>query len=425
MCFFVEKLSLQRHRLHDRIYLIDCDFNSQLKDKRSDKLRPETMKEIEGLKGINSVKVKEAHERGKRVVGMYCVFSPAEIALAADAINVTLCGTTHEPIEAAERDLPRNLCPLIKSSYGFAITDKCPYFYFSDVLLAETTCDGKKKMYELMGKLKPMHIMNLPQTAEGEDALEIWKNEMVKFKEFLEEQFDVEITDEKLRDAIKLMNRERKAMRRLHKLNAHKPAPLLGTDMLLAQWLKGFNIDKEAGINLVEKLIDEVEEQVEKGIYAFDESAPRILLTGCPTGVGGADKVLIALEEAGASVVALENCTGYKGLDVLVDEDKDPILALAEKYLSTPCSCMTPNNSRLDLIERLAKEYQVDGVVDLTWQACHTYAIESFTVKKFVQEELGLPFIQIETDYSDSDTGQIKTRVEAFLETIDTSKALA
>ena len=132
------------------------------------------MNEIEELRGVNSVKIKEAHEAGKKVVGMYCVFSPSEIALAADAISVTLCGTTQPPIEAAEKELPRNLCPLIKSSYGFAITDTCPYFYFSDVLLAETTCDGKKKMYELMGEMKPMHIMNLPQTADDKDSLPLW-----------------------------------------------------------------------------------------------------------------------------------------------------------------------------------------------------------------------------------------------------------
>jgi benzoyl-CoA reductase/2-hydroxyglutaryl-CoA dehydratase subunit BcrC/BadD/HgdB len=386
--------------------------------KRRDQMRPIVMEEVEALRGVNSVKVKEAHEAGRKIVGMYCVFSPSEIALAADAISVSLCGTSQDPIEEAEKELPRNLCPLIKSSYGFAITDKCPYFYFSDVLLAETTCDGKKKMYELMGKLKPMHVMNLPQTANDEDSLEFWKREMVKFKGFLENQFNTKITDEKLRDAIRLMNRERNVMKRLHKLNAHKPAPLAGTDMMKAQWLKGFNIDKEAGIELIERLIAEVEDRVEKGIYAFDEKAPRILLTGTPIGVGS-DKVLKALEEAGASVVAFENCTGYKGLDVMVDEDKDPITALAEKYLSTPCSCMTNNNGRLDLIRRMVEEYKVDGVVDLTWQACHTYNIESYTVKKYVQEELGLPFIQIETDYSDSDTGQVKVRVEAFLETLD------
>jgi benzoyl-CoA reductase/2-hydroxyglutaryl-CoA dehydratase subunit BcrC/BadD/HgdB len=380
-------------------------------------MRPKVMEEVEALRGINSVKIKEAHEEGKKIVGMYCVFSPSEIALAADAISVTLCGTSQDPIEEAEKTLPRNLCPLIKSSYGFAVTDKCPYFYFSDVLLAETTCDGKKKMYELMGEIKPMHIMNLPQTANDEDSLEFWKKEMVKFKNFLENQFSLEIKDEKLSDAIKLMNRERKALRELHSLNSHKPAPLSGMDMMLAQWLKGFNVDKEAGIGIIEKLIQETRDNVSKGLFAFDESAPRILLTGTPIGVGS-EKILRALEEAGASVVALENCTGYKGLDVLVDEDKDPITALAEKYLSTPCSCMTDNNGRLDLIGRLCEEYKVDGVVDLTWQACHTYNIESYTVKKYVQEQLGLPFMQVETDYSDSDTGQVKVRAEAFVETL-------
>ncbi|SCX91509.1 double-cubane-cluster-containing anaerobic reductase [Alkaliphilus peptidifermentans] len=378
-------------------------------------MRPVLMEKVEELRGINSVKIKEASEAGQKVVGMYCVFSPQEIALAAGAIPVTLCGTKQEPIEDAEKELPRNLCPLIKSSYGFAITDKCPYFYFSDVLLAETTCDGKKKMYELMGKIKPMHVMNLPQTADGEQALAYWKDEVVRFKSFLEDKLGVEITEEKLRDAVKLANRERRALKKLHQLNAHKPAPLTGMDMMLAQWLKGFNVDKKAGIKLIEDLIIEIEERMLEGKYAFDESAPRILLTGVPIG-SGSEKVLKILEEVGASVVALENCTGYKGLDVMVEEEKEPILAIAEKYLSTPCSCMSNNNRRLDLINRLAKEYQVDAVVDLTWQACHTYNIESFTVKKYVKDQLNLPFLQIETDYSDSDIGQIKVRVEAFLE---------
>lgn len=109
------------------------------------------------------------------------------------------------------------------------------------------------------------------------------------------------------------MNRERKVQKRLHKLNAHKPAPLTDMDMMIAQWLKGFNVDKEAGIKLLERLVEEVEERIEKGIYAFDESALKILLTGVPVGVGS-EKVLRILEKAGALVVALENCIGYKGL---------------------------------------------------------------------------------------------------------------
>ena len=380
-------------------------------------MRAKMMEKVEELKGINSVGVKEASEKGTKIVGMYCMYSPQEIAMAAGAIPVSLCGTSNDPIEAAERDLPRNLCPLIKSSYGFAITDTCPYFSFADVLLAETTCDGKKKMYELMGRMKPMHVMNLPQSLHREEDLEIWKHEMVLFKEFLEKEFDIEISDEDLREAIKTMNEERRVFKKLHEMNMHKPAPLSGVDMMKAQWFKGFNIDKQYGIDLVTDLIAELEEMVEKGESPFSKDDPRILVTGCPIGVGS-EKLLTILEESGASVVAIENCTGYKPLDSFVDEDKDPITALAEKYLSTPCSCMTPNHGRFDLIKRLADLYDVDGVVDLTWQACHTYNIESFDLKKFVNEDLDLPFLQIETDYSDSDLGQLKVRIEAFLETI-------
>ena len=375
------------------------------------------MEKVEELKGINSVGVKEAHERGQKVVGMYCVYSPQEIAMAAGAIPVSLCGTSNNPVAEAERVLPRNLCPLIKSSYGFAITDTCPYFAFSDVILAETTCDGKKKMYELMAEMKPTHVMNLPQSAHQEDDLEIWKREMVKFKEFLEKEFDLEITNDDLSEAIKLVNRERRTFRKLHELNKHVPAPLSGVDMMKAQWFKGFNVDKLGGIELVEELIEEIEERIEEGKFAFDESAPRILVTGCPIGVGS-EKVLTVLEDAGASVVVLENCTGYKPLASYVDEDKDPIDALAEKYLSTPCSCMTPNTDRFELIRELAEEYSVDGIVDLTWQACHTYNIESYSLKDYVKDKIGLPFLQVETDYSDSDLGQLKVRAEAFLETI-------
>ncbi len=380
-------------------------------------MRPRLMEKVEEQRGINAVKVKEASEKGRKVVGTYCVFSPHEIAMAADAIPVTLCGTKEDPISAAEEKLPRNLCPLIKSSYGFAVTDTCPYFYFSDVLLAETTCDGKKKMYELMGEMKPMHVMNLPQQGEGEENLKFWEKEMIKFKSFLEDSFDRKIIEEELKAAIKLGNRERQVMKDLHALNQVKPAPLSGKDMMMAQWLKGFNIDKEAGIQLIEELILETKDMIKEGKSPYSAETPRILLTGVPIGAGS-EKVVELLEESGASVVALENCTGYKGLDTMIDEEKEPIKAIAEKYLSTPCSCMTPNNSRLDLLDRLAKDYQVDGVVDLTWQACHTYNIESYQVGKFVKEELEMPFIQIETDYSNSDRGQIKVRVEAFLEQI-------
>ena len=92
------------------------------------------------------LKVKAAKEQGKRVAGCFCAFTPLEILDAAGLLTVSLCGMSPETIPAAETQLPRNLCPLIKSSYGFYLTDKCPYTYFADLIVGETTCDGKKKM---------------------------------------------------------------------------------------------------------------------------------------------------------------------------------------------------------------------------------------------------------------------------------------
>lgn len=98
----------------------------------------------------NLAAIEKAKEDGRKAVGLYCLYAPVELVVAADAIPLPLCGTRNDPIADAEKILPRNLCPLIKSSFGFAVTDTCPFFHFSDFLVVETTCDGKKKMFELL-----------------------------------------------------------------------------------------------------------------------------------------------------------------------------------------------------------------------------------------------------------------------------------
>ncbi|NPV74007.1 MAG: 2-hydroxyacyl-CoA dehydratase [Pelotomaculum sp.] len=380
-------------------------------------MRPAMMKIFENMRDQNIIELEHAKRNNKKVVGMYCAFGPQELVLAAGALPVSLCGTRQEPIADAEKILPRNLCPLIKSSFGFAVTGTCPYFRFSDFIIAETTCDGKKKMFELLREYKPVHVMHLPQGTNRPGALKWWLEELRLLKDKLEESLGVTISRESLRSAIKLVNRERLAMKSLHELNRLDPAPLTGLDMLTAIWMKGFNVDKEDGIELINQLADEVREMAQKGLSPFREGTPRILLTGCPAGLGS-EKVVRLLEECGGSVVCLENCSGVKTLEYLVDEDerRDPLEAIAERYLKIPCSCMSPNDGRLELIGRLISEYRVDGVVDLTWQACHTYIIEGGLVRRHVSENFGLPYIQLETDYSTSDVEQLKTRIAAFIE---------
>ena len=158
------------------------------------------------------LKMKELKESGRRIVGVFCTYTPWELIEAADAAAVVLCGIGDDNIPIAETRLPQNLCPLIKASYGAALADRCPFFYFSDMVLAETTCDGKKKMYELMSELKHCHIMQLPPGKIGRGALEFWKQEVISVKEDLEDFYHIRITDEQIRKAIHLRNRERKAV---------------------------------------------------------------------------------------------------------------------------------------------------------------------------------------------------------------------
>ncbi|MBD9334975.1 MAG: 2-hydroxyacyl-CoA dehydratase [[Ruminococcus] faecis] len=186
--------------------------------------------------------VKQLKDKGIPVIGSYCTYFPKEIAMAMGAATVSLCSTSDETIPAAEKDLPRNLCPLIKSSYGFAKTDKCPFFYFSDVVVGETTCDGKKKMYEYIGEFKEVFIMELPQSHD--EVLDLWKAEILRFKEYLEEKFEVTITEEQVREAVKLENEVRTSLKNLYGVMRHDPAPIKGHDLFRVLYGSGFKLDR-------------------------------------------------------------------------------------------------------------------------------------------------------------------------------------
>ena len=158
----------------------------------------------------------------------------------------------------------------------------------------------------------------------------------------------------------------------------------------------------------------EIEKEYEEGKRL--DKMPRILITGCPIG-GATEKVIRAVEDNGGVVVAFENCNGAKSFDKLVDEENPDVYdALARRYLNIGCSVMTPNPNRLDLLDRLIDEFKVDGVVEMTLQACHTYNVESLSIRKFVNEKKGIPYINVETDYSQADIGQLNTRIAAFIE---------
>ncbi len=375
---------------------------------------PEIFEEFSEARRNGFISAKNFKDQNKPMVGTFCTFMPQELPLAIGAATVSLCATSDETVGEAEKDLPRNLCPLIKSSYGFGKTDKCPYFYFSDLVVGETTCDGKKKMFELMGEYKPVHVMQLPNNPTTKESHELWKSEIIKLKEELETRFETSISDDDIRKAINLKNRERQTLKDFYALGKLNPPAISGTDILKVLYGSTFKFDREETIKDVAALTNQVMESYEAGKKL--EAKPRILITGCPIG-GVTEKVVKAIEDNGATVVFYENCMGAKAVEDNVDEaNPDVYDALAEKYLKIGCSCMSPNDNRFKLLDRAMDEYEVDAVVDVILQACHTYAVETMNVKRFVNDKKGKPYISVETDYSTSDVGQLNTRMAAFVE---------
>lgn len=356
-------------------------------------------------------------DRGGLVVGIYCIYAPSELIRATGSVSVGLCGKRQAPIPAAENDLPASLCPLIKSSYGYAITETCSFFSISDVLAAESTCDGKKKMYELMGELKPLHLMQLPHTQTGDAARQYWLESLHAFENFLVTHGADSIKTEELSHQIKLHNLVRKKLVTVMRLAADERSPLNGSDLLAIQESKSFVVDTEGYIDLLDNLENALRTYLAQPDIPL-RSGPRLLLTGVPVGKGS-DKIITIAEELGARIVCMENCTGIKGLELYVDETIPPYEALAERYLRIPCSCMSPNTGRRKSLHELGKEFGVDGVLDLTWIGCHTYNAEARSVRNWVETDLNIPVLHLETDYSDSDMEQLRTRIEAYLELLD------
>ena len=229
--------------------------------------------------------------------------------------------------------------------------------------------------------------MELPNT-QNESALELWKKEIIRFKEYLEETFNTTITEEQVRHAVHVANQGRLALRRFYETMKNDPAPMEGSKLFNVLYGSQFKFDKEAMPAEIDALTEKNHERIRRRRKAREtkENSPdRLPKQRCSM------KVVKAIEENGGNVVVYENCGGAKSVDRLIDEDAEDIYqAIAERYLAIGCSVMTPDTNRYELLERLLDEYQVEGVVEMTLQACHTYNIEAKSIEKRVKEK-GLP----------------------------------
>lgn len=390
----------------------------------SQKNRPENMgyfdfvvSEIHGVRPAELVKAQK--ENGTKVFGTFCVYVPDEVIFAAGGIATGLCGGSQFWVPGGEKVLPTNTCPLIKASVGARLDGTCPFFKIADMYVGETTCDGKKKAWEILGEEVPMHIMDLPQMKRRKDY-KAWSEEIVEFKEKVEEFTGNKVTEENLAASIKMINDKRRALERLYSARKNKNIPISGKDSLLISQI-AFYDDPTRFTEMTNKICDELDKRVEEGVSVFESGTKRILLAGTPLAIPNW-KIHNIVETSGGAVVCEEMCTGTRYFERPVDETQTTlegqIDALAERYMGINCACFTPNNARIDDIIRLCKEYDVDGVIDVNLKFCNLYDTEGFLVERELKKA-GIPVLGIETDYTDSDVQQLRTRVGAFIEMLD------
>ncbi len=375
------------------------------------------MSEVHGLRIKELV---DARAAGKIVVGSFCVFVPEELVLSVDGVSVGLCAGADFGIEHAERYLPRNTCALIKSFFGFSLEKVCPYLESCDLIVGENTCDGKKKAYETFEDMVKSEFMalDMPNTKSDEGRM-VLKRAYLDLASALERVSGRAITVDSLRAGIETVNRKRAAMHRLAKMRQANPAPISGLDALLANQVYFYD-DPERFTRSVNALCDELEQRIEKKMGVATDTTPRIVISGCPMAVPNW-KLPSIIESAGAVVVGEESCIGERGTQNLVGADGTSVEALIEnlvdRYFTIDCAVFTPNPTRAEHALQIAREAKADGVIHYALQFCSPYQMEAPLLERKVEGD-GLPVLRIDTDYSQEDVGQLRTRVEAFVEQI-------
>lgn len=385
--------------------------------------RPEGMAYFDGVTfDIHGAPIQEMLDEkkatGAQIVGTFCIYVPDEVILALGGIPVGLCGGSAYSFPDADTLMPRNICPLIRSYVGFKVGKLSPFFECCDFLVGETTCDAKKKTWEILDEIHPTYVMELPHR-KGEAGRRLWREEILRFIGKMEEASGRRLTAEALKKGIRQVNAKRRALKRLYEARKAVPSPISGKDALLVSQL-AFYDQVDRFTERVNALCDELERRVEAGAGVAPADAPRLFVSGTPQVIPNW-KIHHIVESSGGIVVGEETCTGIRYFNDLVDESPETldglVDALVQRYLSINCSCFTPNEPRFDQVVRWAREYRADGVLYYSLQFCHAYNVEYVKMERALKEA-GIPVIKIESDYGDEDAGQIKTRVEAFMEQV-------
>jgi benzoyl-CoA reductase/2-hydroxyglutaryl-CoA dehydratase subunit BcrC/BadD/HgdB len=367
---------------------------------------------VEASEAIMNPEIQEWKERGGRVIGFFCSAVPEELFSAAGLLPFRMRGTGSQSTELSDAYFSSINCSFPRHTFNQALLGE---FDFLDGLVCINSCDHVRRIYDNWKRaLKTpfVQVMSLPRKIE-EPQVEWYDEELRLLKGQLEEHFEVEIDDERIRAATRLHNEVRALQKRLYELRRADRPPITGTETL-AVMVAGTAMPKQRYKELLEELLEELSASEGCGAYRA-----RVMIVG---GELDDPEYIRIIEEQGGLVVADSTCFGSRLMWEPVDEAaSDPIRALARYYIQERPSCPRMYGDqprRIDYTRSLAREYKVDGIIGERLLFCDQWLVEHYMTTLDLGKD-GIPFMVLDREYVLSGQGQIRTRVQAFIETLE------
>ncbi len=432
-------VATERRYVPERVEQRMADRQEKVLNEAKDKIRkeseriraiPNAPESLEYFIGMSDYFGKRAEEvqgfkrKGGKVVGTFCMFVPNEIIRAGRAIPIQVsCGFCEAVQPANDLLSDAGLCPLMRSTLGTKMTGSSPYFEACDMIVNPTPCDAKLKMGEILQDFVPVVTMNVPRIKTGYSARKQWIQEVWNLKERVEQLVGRKITKKGLRESIETYQDAQSTWRKFWKIR-EKGNVIWGRRALLLSWLTYIDDIKRWTKNM-KTLNSELEKRVREKNFVCGDETPRVMLAGSPI-IWPNWKILNLIEESGAYIACDELCSGMRVLydPVIVDEwtVKGMMEAIAEKHLlPCTCPCFSPNLEREDNMLRRIEEYRVEGVIFHVLKGCHLNSMDAAKTSVFLRKH-DIPMLKIESEYDEGDMEQLRVRIEAFLEMIQTRK---
>jgi benzoyl-CoA reductase/2-hydroxyglutaryl-CoA dehydratase subunit BcrC/BadD/HgdB len=354
-------------------------------------------------------------QKGKKIVGYAAGgFFPEELALAAGAIPIGMVRGGDRPnVDRSAAYICRWLDTFWRGQIGAALSRDDPYLQALDLLVVPVTDNHVRAFTDHVAYFGGMNVFNfgVPHTKQSISSLDYYLNGLEKLKIKLASLTGNGITDESLLQAISVCNKERRLLRDLSQSRLPDRSPIRSKDFIELNHAS-FIIGKPAMIEFLSLAKDELSE-------ACVREGPRILLTGSTLAMGDT-KVLDLIEAAGGVVAIEEFAEGIKPYWEDVEEEGDLMENLARFYFwrRVPPAWFRPGAARLKELIRLCNIFDIQGIVWYHLMFRESYKTESMYYPRLIRQETGIPTLVLESDYDAAEIGQMRTRIETFMETL-------